>query len=61
MSKSSKKKPANAPGTVDTKAAEGKSGSAANQALKGAGTGPTDAGRASAKVGGKGASATKGR
>lgn len=61
MSKSSKKKPANAPGTADTKSAETKAGSGVIKDLKGSGTGPTDAGRVSAKVGGKGASATKGR
>lgn len=61
MSKSSKKKPANAPGTADTKAAEAKSGSAGLKGLRASGTAPSDAGRVSAKVGGKGSSSMKGR
>ncbi|MGV8988461.1 MAG: hypothetical protein ACOH2H_19505 [Cypionkella sp.] len=61
MSKSSRKKPANAPGAADARSADAKAGTGLIAALKGAITRPSDAGRLSANVGGKGSSANKGR
>jgi hypothetical protein len=57
MSKSSKKKPAGAPGAADAAKAQSSVISALHPAIKGA----ADAGRPSAKTGGKSASANKGR
>jgi hypothetical protein len=57
MSKSTKKKPAGAPGAADAAKAQASAMSTLNPAIKGA----WDAGRPSAKTGGKSASANKGR
>lgn len=57
MSKSSKKKPPGAPGAADAAKAQSSVMSALHPAIKGA----ADAGRPSAKTGGKSASAGKGR
>lgn len=57
MSKSTKKKPAGAAGTADTAKAQLAVMAGRHPAIKGA----ADAGRPSAKTGGKSASANKGR